>query len=94
MYECNNPDGTLWLLQRVRQTLAGYIIPWGLYREYYDEGGKAVEGLIWHSLWSGRVTFRKHQYWLPDGTQVSQSEWFHYIFGPEIDGCHDPAWEK
>jgi|GEM_PF-7099491 len=93
-YECRNPDGSLWKQQRVRQTLAGYIIAWGHYTEFYDDGQKAMQGINRCSASFGRSTYRNYEYWLPNGTQVSQAEWMFFTFGPEIDGCYDPAWEK
>jgi four helix bundle protein len=93
-YECQNPDGTLWKRHQVRRTLAGYVIAWGRYSEYYDDGKVQYEGISRLSLMTGRVKFRRHHYWLPDGSRVSQLEWMQYMFGPEIEGCCDPAWEK
>lgn len=92
-YENQNPDGSSWRRNQVRQTLAGYVIAWGRCIEYYDDGTKASEGLCYASAFFRRTAFRKHVYWLPDGTKVSQHEWMRFVFGPEIDGFHDPAWE-
>ncbi|MDB5340483.1 MAG: hypothetical protein JWN70_6102 [Planctomycetaceae bacterium] len=91
-YECHNPDGSLWSRNRVRHSLAGYTISWGYYVEYYDGGLKAYEGEMWQM--PRKTILRKHKYWRPDGTQVSQTEWMRENLGPEIDGCHDLAWEK
>lgn len=93
VYECRNTDGSLWKRFEVRNTLAGYKIAWGRYSEYYDDGTMSYEGLCYQSALTGNSRFRKHVYWLPDGTSVSQHEWMRFHFGPEIDACLDPRWE-
>jgi hypothetical protein len=93
-YERRNSNGSIWQRYTVRRTLAGYTIPWGLYVEYYDHGTKSCEGLSYGSPFVSRTILRKYKYWLPNGTSVSQAEWMRYHFGPDIDGCADPAWEE
>jgi hypothetical protein len=93
-YRCLNPDGSIYRQQIVRRTLAGYMIAWGQGVEYYDNGLKLSEGLTHSTAFGGKVRFRKHRFWLEDGTSVSLAEWMRHVFGPDIEGCYDPAWEK
>ena len=93
-YERHHADGSLWERFTVRRTLAGYTIPWGRHVEYYDNGTKACEGVVFGATFPRRTKLRKFKYWLPNGVSVSQHEWMRYHFGPEIDGCADSAWEK
>ena len=93
-YLCRNPDGSIWKRHEVRRTLASYTIAWGRYSEYYDDGTKACEGISISSSLHHKTSLRQFRYWLPDGTKVSQSDWMRLQFGCEVEGYHDPAWEK
>ena len=92
-YRCLNPDGSIYRQQIVRRTLAGYTIAWGHGVDYYDNGAKQSEQLAYASACFTGTRFRKCRYWLEDGTSVSQAMWMRTAFGPEIEGCYDPAWE-
>jgi hypothetical protein len=92
-HRCLNSDGSIYRQQIVRRTLSGYAIVWGHGVEYYDDGTKASEQLAYASAFLLGTTFRKCRYWLEDGTSVSQAVWMRTAFGPDIEGCYDPAWE-
>jgi hypothetical protein len=93
-YERHNSDGSLYERFTVRRTLAGYLIPWGLYTQFYEDGRTATEGLTYRDPFSCGIQFRMCKYWLPDGTKVSQAEWMRFQFGPGVEECVDPAWEQ
>ena len=94
LYEWRSPEGSLYRKQHARRTLAGYTIPWGMIVDFYDHGVKSCEGEFWASAFFRRCNRRRHKYWLPDGTKVSQTEFMREMLGPKIDGCHDLSWER
>ncbi len=93
-YERRNADGSLWQRYTVRRTLCGYTIAWALHTEYYDEGAKSCEGLMYSSPIRSDTKLRGFKYWLPDGTSVAQREWMEFNFDSEVADCSDLEWER
>jgi hypothetical protein len=91
--ERRHENGSLYEKHAARRSLAGHLIPWGMFTRFYEDGSKAEEGYVYWSLIARRMVRSGFRYWLPDGSAVPLKEYLRHHLCDQIDALDRDALE-